>query len=74
MARLRRIAVLVVAAVGVALLGSSVQGLAAVDQQLATATKQERLERQQHRMLRVKQRQRPPCPPGQARTLTTREL
>lgn len=73
MRTVRRIAVLVVAALGVALLGSSVQGLAAVDGQLASATKQQRLERQQ-RLVQVKQRQRPDCPPEQADTITTRAL
>lgn len=72
MRTVRRIAVLVVAALGVALLGSSVQGLAAVDGQLASATKQERLERRH--LVQVKQRQRPDCPPGQAQKITTRDL
>jgi hypothetical protein len=71
MRHVRRIFLLAVVALGVALIGSSVQGLAAVDAQLATATKQDRLERQQ-RLIEVKQR--PDCAPEQDRKVTTRAL
>ncbi len=69
----RRIAVLSVVALGMALIGSAVQGLAAVDSQLAAATKQDRIE-QRERLVEVRQRARPDCPPKQDRKLTTRQL
>jgi len=71
MRHVRRIALLAVVALGVALIGSSVQGLAAVDAQLATATKQDKIEQRQ-RLVEVKQR--PDCPSLQDRKITTREL
>jgi hypothetical protein len=75
MRRLRRSAVVAVAVAGLALIGSAVQGLAAVDGRLAAATKQQR----QERMLQIKQ-QRPQllvphnCPNVRARAVQTRAL
>lgn len=71
MRHVRRIAVLAVVALGVAMIGSAVQGLAAVDSQLAAATKQDRIEQRQ-RLVEVEHR--PDCPPEQDRKITTREL
>jgi hypothetical protein len=58
MKRLGRIAVVVVASLGLALIGSAVQGMLALDGQLAAATDRDR----QERTIEVKQQQRPVCP------------
>jgi hypothetical protein len=58
MRRLSRILVVAVAVTGLALIGSAVQGLAAVDGRLAEATKQQR----QEHMRDVRQLQRPEHP------------
>ncbi len=73
MGRLSRIVVVVVAVAGLTLIGSAVQGLAAVDGRLAEATKQQR----QEHMREVRQLQRPErpgCPRPRPTAVQTRAL
>jgi hypothetical protein len=62
---LSRILAVLIAAAGLALVGSAVEGLVAVDGQLEAATKRDR----QERVLPVKQQRPPLCPRIQTREL-----